>query len=231
MSGIIVALDFSTVETAKALAERLTDSVAGFKVGLELLTGVGPRAVEEIAALGKPVFADAKLHDIPNTVERAAANLAGAGASWVTVHVSGGAAMIRAAVAGMGGDGVLGVTMLTSLGETDLASLGISSGSQEYVPAMARLAAEHGAEGVVCSPAEVASVSGLGLVTFTPGVRPAGSETDDQRRVATPEEAVRAGADYLVIGRPVTRADDPVSAAREIAASIAGLAVSDVSAE
>lgn len=225
MSGIIVALDFSTVEIAKGVAERLSDTVAGFKVGLELLTGVGPRAVEDIADLGKPVFADAKLHDIPNTVERAAANLAGAGARWLTVHIAGGAAMIRAAAAGMGGNGVLGVTVLTSLSETDLASVGVSSGSEEHAMTLTRLAADCGAEGVVCSPAEVASVSTLGLVTFTPGVRPAGAESDDQRRVATPEEAVRAGADYLVIGRPITRASDPVSAAREIAASIARLAV------
>lgn len=225
MSGIIVALDLSSVEIAKGLAERLTDSVAGFKVGLQLLTAVGPRAVEDIASLGKPVFADLKLHDIPNTVERAASNIADAGARWVTVHSSGGTEMIQAAVAGMGGTGVLGVTMLTSLDDTDLPAIGVSAGASQYVRSMARLAADAGAEGVVCSPSEVGSLRDMGVPKFTPGVRPAGSERGDQRRVATPEAAARAGADYLVIGRPITGADDPVAAAREITASIAGLGV------
>jgi orotidine-5'-phosphate decarboxylase len=220
---LIVALDFSTLEVAKGLAQRLTDTASGFKVGLELLTSAGARAVEEIASLGKPVFADAKLHDIPNTVERAASNLASAGARWLTVHSTGGADMIEAARAGMGGEGVLGVTLLTSLTDSDLETIGVTTGPSEHVAALARLAAGAGAEGLVCSPAELAAVSGLGLYTFTPGVRPAGSDEDDQRRVATPEEAVKAGADYLVIGRPITRAEDPVAAAGKIAASIAGL--------
>lgn len=223
MSRIIVALDFSTIEIAKGLAERLTDLADGFKVGLELLTAGGPRAVEEVAGLGKPVFADVKLHDIPNTVERAASNMADAGARWVTAHSSGGHDMIEAAVRGMGGRGVLGITMLTSLTEADLTSIGVAAGSSDYAMAMARLAADAGVEGVVCSPAEVKSLAGLGPDVFTPGVRPAGSASDDQRRFATPEQAAEAGADYLVIGRPITRAPDPVAALGEIASSIAGL--------
>ena len=124
MNRIIVALDLPTMVAARRMAERLSGVVGGFKIGLELLTGVGPSAIEDIATLGKPVFADAKLHDIPTTVERAAANLAASGARWVTVHVSGGKEMIRAAVSGMNGDGVLGVTMLTSLAEDDLVLTG-----------------------------------------------------------------------------------------------------------
>jgi orotidine-5'-phosphate decarboxylase len=222
MNRIIVALDLPTMEAARRMAERLSGEVGGFKIGLELLTGVGPSAIEDIATLGKPVFADAKLHDIPTTVERAAAHLAATGARWVTVHVSGGKEMIRAAVSGMNGDGVLGVTMLTSLAKDDLEEIGVTSAVSDQVVRMSRLAAASGAEGVVCSPAEVHSLKklDLGLSIFTPGIRPDGAGHHDQMRVATPAEAAAAGADYLVIGRPITSAVDPVATAREIAAAI-----------
>lgn len=222
VSPIVVALDFPDLGQARDMAVELGDYVAGFKVGLELLTGVGPAAVSEIAALGKPVFADAKLHDIPNTVERAATRIGAAGARWLTVHASGGAAMIAAAVKGMGGEGVLAVTVLTSLDEDGLASVGIEVPVMDQVLRLSALAESAGAEGVVCSPVEANAVKSAqpGLSLFTPGVRPRGATPDDQRRTSTPNEALSAGADYLVIGRPITSAPDPAAAAREIASSI-----------
>jgi orotidine-5'-phosphate decarboxylase len=223
VNRVIVALDVSAIDEATALARPLVDEVGGFKVGMELLMAAGPRAIETIAQLGNPVFVDAKLHDIPNTVERAAARIRDAGARWVTVHAAGGEEMIRAGVSGMGDKGVLGVTMLTSLTQADLGSVGIPGESTDYVVAMARLAAIAGVEGIVCSPAEIRAVKTdrPEVSVFTPGVRPAASTVDDQRRVATPEQARSDGADFLVIGRPITRADDPVEAVRKIVASIA----------
>lgn len=208
------------------MAGQVSDHVAGFKVGLELLTGVGPRAIEAIADLGKPVFADAKLHDIPNTVEGATARLAAAGARWVTIHASGGAEMIEAAITGMDGQGVLAVTVLTSLDDEGLVSIGVREGMLEQVLRLVELSASAGVEGVVSSPHEATTIksSHPELLLFTPGVRPTGALRDDQSRVTTPAEALEAGADYLVIGRPITRAPDPGVAAREIASSITRIA-------
>ena len=223
VNRIVVALDVPTLDEAVSLARPLVDHVGGFKVGMELLMGAGPAAIETIAALDKPVFADAKLHDIPNTVERAAARIDAAGARWVTAHAAGGVEMLQAAVSGMGREGVLAVTLLTSLTHDDLPVIGISLGPGEYVVSMAGLATKAGVEGVVCSPAEIRKVKSAepGLRVFSPGVRPSASTTDDQKRVATPETARGNGADYLVIGRPITKAPNPAAAAREIAASIA----------
>lgn len=225
VNRIIVALDTPDLGAATELARALTDDVGGFKVGMELLMGAGPQAIEDIAGIGKPVFADAKLHDIPNTVGRAAARIRDAGARWLTVHASGGREMITAASTGMGGIGVLAVTVLTSLAPSDLAETGVDKTVPEQVSSLSELASAAGAEGVVCSPAEISLVKEVqpGLKIFTPGVRPSGSSLDDQRRVATPERARADGADYLVIGRPITKADDPTLAARKIAASIATL--------
>ena len=225
VSPIIVALDVGTIAEAEDLARPLVDHVAGFKVGLELLTSAGPGSIAAIAAMGRPVFADAKLHDIPNTVERAARHIAAAGARWVTVHASGGRAMMEAAVLGMGEEGVLAVTMLTSLGASDLTDLGMDHPVSHQVIRLAMLAADSGVEGVVCSPDEVFPIreEGIDLTIFTPGVRLEDSPDDDQRRTGTPESAIGDGADYLVIGRPITRAPDPVAAVREIAHTIAGL--------
>lgn len=227
MSRILVALDVSSMSSALALAEELADHVAGFKVGLQLMTSSGPRAVEEVAKLGKPVFADAKLHDIPNTVEHAAANLAAAGARWVTAHVSGGAEMMKAAVAGVaegsgGESGILGVTVLTSLNDGQLDELGMTPSVTDRVTLLARLAERDGAEGLICSPNEIAIVKATvpRLTVVTPGIRLEGGATHDQRRVATPTAAMRAGADYLVIGRAITSAPDPVDVARSIAQSL-----------
>lgn len=223
MNPIIVALDVQTLEEAKTLARALVDEVGGFKVGMELLMGAGPTAVETIATLGRPVFVDAKLHDIPNTVERAAARIKTAGARWLTVHAPGGKEMMEAAVVGMDGHGVLAVTLLTSLSQADLESVGVPGLASDHVVALASLAADSGTEGVVCSAAEVRRVKDKepALAVFTPGVRPAASDVADQKRVATPEQARSDGADFLVIGRPITRAADPVTAARDIATAIA----------
>lgn len=222
VSPIVVALDMSDLDVATKLAKDLVDEVGGFKVGLELLTAVGPSAIGAIADLGAPVFADVKLHDIPNTVERAAVQIASAGARWLTVHGVGGAEMIHAANRGMGGTGVLVVTVLTSLSSDDLASVGVNDGVSSQVRRVSMLAVETGAEGVVCSPHEVSTVRQVStdLQIFTPGVRPDNADAQDQKRVATPRMAMAAGADRLVIGRPITRAPDPVAAAREIAASL-----------
>ncbi len=225
-SPILVALDFDDSAEALALARDLQPHVAGFKVGLELMMSQGPEVIEAVATLGSPVFADAKLHDIPSTVAGAARALARFGARWVTVHGSGGAAMIRAAVDELekGSDqaGVLVVTVLTSLDAAGLADVGVDRSVGQHVVAMAALAAECGAEGVICSPREVEAVKSSvpGLEAVTPGVRTADGSTDDQMRFATPSEAVAAGASYLVIGRPITHADDPVAATKAINRSL-----------
>lgn len=222
VTRILVALDVPELEEAERLARRLVDSVDGFKVGMELLMAAGPTAIETMAAVGKPVFVDAKLHDIPNTVGRAATRIKAAGARWVTVHASGGGEMIAAATTAMGGQGVLAVTMLTSLSESDLADIRVDASPTDYVREMAGLSYRAGAEGIVCSPREIASVKGAHprLKVFSPGIRPEGASNDDQKRVATPERAESDGADYLVIGRPITMSEDPVATARLITASL-----------
>jgi orotidine-5'-phosphate decarboxylase len=224
---VLVALDVPTAAEAMALAEKLQPHVEGFKVGLELLMGEGPAIVSKVAALGSPVFVDAKLHDIPNTVGRAAELLGSAGARWVTVHASGGREMVRVAAEalneGSGGTGgVLAVTVLTSLGIYELAEMGIDRPLDEMVTSLARSAAAGGAEGVVCAVTEARLVHalGLGLIVVTPGIRPVGSSASDQKRVSTPEAAVRAGSDLLVIGRPITSAPDVVAAAIAISEEI-----------
>ncbi|MFZ0012674.1 MAG: orotidine-5'-phosphate decarboxylase [Acidimicrobiia bacterium] len=220
---MIVALDFQTLDEALDMAMKTQAEVAGFKVGLELMTAVGPRAITAIADLGLPVFADLKLHDIPNTVERASGRVSAAGARWVTVHAAGGTAMMQAAVSGMGESGVLAVTVLTSLSADDLAATGMSMGPPGPVHRLAALAVAAGVEGIVCSPTDVASVRELvgGRLIFSPGIRLPDAGHDDQKRVATPVAAVGAGADYLVIGRTITSSVDPATTAREIAVSLA----------
>ncbi len=224
---ILVALDTPTSAEAIELAEAVAPFVAGYKVGLELLMGSGPDIVSSLAT-SKPVFADAKLHDIPNTVHNAARQLGKHGARWVTVHAAGGRAMMAAAVEGLNegaGDrsaGVLAVTVLTSLSESDLDEIGMRGPAGDRVSELARLASSAGVEGVVCSPLEIARVreTAPGLSIVVPGIRPAGAETHDQARVSTPEAALALGATYLVIGRAITAAPDPVVAARDITSSI-----------
>ena len=226
---IIVALDLASAEEAVEMAEQLAPHVGGFKVGLGLLHGPGPLVVSALVGLGRPVFADAKLHDIPSQVEAAARRLGAHGARWVTAHVSGGRAMLEAAVrglsqgAGAAEAGVLGVTVLTSLEADDLAAIGVARTPGKLVSKMARVAADSGCEGVVSSPKELGVIAEVapGLVKVAPGIR-LGDHRDDQARTATPGEAMSRGADWLVIGRPIIRAADPAATAAAIAATVMG---------
>lgn len=223
---ILVALDVPTAEEAVRHAAALAPHVGGFKIGLELLMGPGPAVVAAIGRLGKPVFVDAKLHDIPNTVHRAARHIGSLGARWMTAHAFGGRRMLEAAATGLaegaGGRaaGVLAVTVLTSLDEQDLAAGGVSGSPGRQTARLAKVAATSGCEGVICSPNELGVIAQVApqLLKVTPGIRPAGSPPDDQRRTAGPGEAIERGADYLVIGRAILRAQDPVAAARDILA-------------
>lgn len=218
-SPIIVALDFSAREQALALVDRLDPSRCRLKVGKELFTRFGPLFVETLQARGFEVFLDLKFHDIPNTVAAACAAAADLGVWMVNVHISGGARMIAAArerlVALNDPPLLIGVTVLTSLERADLADVGCPGDPGERVMALAALGQRAGLDGVVCSAREATAVRaelGPGFVLVTPGVRPAGSAADDQRRVMTPRAARDAGADYLVIGRPITAAPDPLAA-------------------
>jgi len=221
---ICSALDFGSWAEAAPFAARLAPHVGMLKVGLELFTAEGPPVVRAAAALGRPVFLDLKLHDIPATVEGAARSAATTGAALLTVHASGGAEMIRAAVRGAGpGVRILAVTVLTSIDAATLERIGLSGPPEAAVVRLARLAVEAGAGGLVCSPQEVAAVRaavGPGPLLVVPGVRPVGSARGDQARVATPGEAVRAGADVIVVGRPLRDAPDPVAAAAAIAGEL-----------
>ncbi|MEX0865309.1 MAG: orotidine-5'-phosphate decarboxylase [Acidimicrobiia bacterium] len=219
VSPILLALDFPTVSEAHEMASVMAPHVGGFKVGLALLLGEGRGAIQQIARLGLPVFADAKLHDIPNTVEAAARALAGQGARWVTVHAGGGRRMVEAAVGGLGDGldgrpaGVLVVTVLTSLDDGDLRATGVSRAVGDQVAAMADLAANAGAEGVICPPAAIGRVKEVApqLTVVVPGLR-IDDDWHDQKQVGSPLEALAAGADYLVMGRAITRAADPLLA-------------------
>jgi orotidine-5'-phosphate decarboxylase len=220
---ICVALDFPAAAEARAFAQRLRGRCGWFKIGLELFVSEGPGFVAEIARSGK-VFLDLKLHDIPNTVAAAAKAAVRTGASLVNVHASGGREMMaaaRAAVAeeaarlGIERPATIAVTILTSLGGDGFAELPFSGDPSSAALALAKLAAASGLDGVVCSAAEVAAVraaNGPGFLTVVPGIRPAGADAGDQKRIATPRAAVEAGASILVIGRPVTRAADPEAA-------------------
>lgn len=222
------ALDYPTLAEARAGAQRVKDEVGVLKVGLELFAKEGPAALALGRELGLSVFADLKLHDIPETVDRAVASVASSGAKFVTVHASGGAAMLSRAVtrADKDGDGlvVLAVTVLTSLDTDDLAAQSIASSPGEHALRLAKLAWDAGVRGFVCSANEVGALRGaLGPDAFlvTPGIRPAGTGVQDQKRVATPAGAIAAGADLLVVGRPIRDAIDPVASARAIAGEIA----------
>lgn len=221
---ICAALDFPAWSDAEPFARAIAPAVGVLKVGLELFAAEGPAAVRAAAALGRPVFLDLKLHDIPNTVEGAARSAARTGASLLTVHAAGGADMVRAAVRGAGADvTVLAVTVLTSLDAAALGAIGLAGPPDQAVVRLARLAVAAGAGGIVCSPHEVAAVRravGPAPLLVVPGVRPAGAAKGDQARIATPEEAVRAGADLIVLGRPLRDAPDPAAAARAIAAAL-----------
>jgi orotidine-5'-phosphate decarboxylase len=221
---IAVALDAPDLETAARWAGLVTPHVSTLKVGLELYLRYGPEVVASVrGASGVQIFLDLKLHDIPVTVAAAARAVARLRPALLTVHAAAGAAAIRAAADAAPGTRVVAVTVLTSLGEADLQRIGLAGPASDAVRRLAALAVDAGAPGRVCSPQEVAAVRsevGDDILLVTPGVRPAGTETHDQARVATPEEALRAGADLLVIGRPITGAADPGAAAGAIAASL-----------
>ena len=230
-SAIIVALDFASADEAMAFTDRLSPAQCRLKVGKELFTRAGPALVERLAGRGFDVFLDLKFHDIPNTVARACAAAADLGVWMLNVHASGGRRMMAAAAEALDRCAgrrpyLIGVTVLTSLNEADLAEIGFSGSPADNVARLAALAREAGLDGVVCSPMEVARLRetcGDGFLLVTPGVRPAGSATDDQQRVMTPAQAIGHGSDYLVIGRPVTRATDPVAALAAIQAEIGRL--------
>ena len=222
---LAVAIDVGDFKAALDLARSLAGHVGIAKIGLEAFTAHGPALVAAISELGLPVFLDLKLHDIPNTVERAAQSCAALGVRMLTVHAAGGEAMLRAAVAGAatGAAGnspiVVAVTVLTSLDDAALAHLGFRGTAAETALAWTVLAREAGCGGIVCSAHEVAAVRsrcGTGLTIVTPGIRPHGEAQGDQRRVATPAQALTAGASLLVVGRPITGAADPVAAAEAI---------------
>ena len=230
MAELIVALDVQTREEAVERVKTIGDAVGFYKIGLELFSAEGPDVVKAVKDLGKKVFLDLKFHDIPRTVERAVKSAAKLGVDLMTIHSAGGRAMIRAAAdatAGFGADApaILAVTVLTSLDASDLADIGVAGRTPaEQVAALARLAVDSGANGLVCSPKEVGSLSRSlpkGTLFVTPGVRPAGAAVGDQKRVATPADAVRDGATHLVVGRPVLAAPDPALAARDILAEMA----------
>jgi orotidine-5'-phosphate decarboxylase len=225
---LIVALDVDTLAAALGLVERLDGLITHFKIGSQLFTAAGPAAVEAVRKRGGEVFLDLKYHDIPNTVAGAAREAARLGVFMFNVHASGGRAMMRAAaeaattatVTGSRRPLVIAVTVLTSLDRAMLSQeLGIASSVEGHVLHLCRLAHDAGLDGCVASPGEIRIIRnqlGAAWVIVTPGVRPAGSDVNDQSRIATPEATARAGAHYLVVGRPITAAADPVVAARTI---------------
>jgi orotidine-5'-phosphate decarboxylase len=218
---IIVALDVSSVDEATELAERIGDGVGGFKLGLQLFSSGGPAAVR---ALGdRRVFLDLKLHDIPTTVSGAVRAVAPLHVELLTVHGLGGRAMLEAANDAKRDEKILAVTILTSLDDAACKELGLPPPA-EAVPMLAELAFATGCDGVVCAPTDVAAVRAICPAPFlivTPGIRPTGSDPNEQARASTPRAAIDAGADRIVVGRPITQADDPAAAARAILSELA----------
>ncbi|MCB1501583.1 MAG: orotidine-5'-phosphate decarboxylase [Bauldia sp.] len=220
---LIVALDLPSVPDAEAMVTRLGDSVRFYKVGLELIYAGGVDFARRLAGEGRQVFLDGKLHDIDNTVAGAVRSIVPLGVTFLTIHAY--PKVMRAAVAARGGAPLrlLGVTVLTSMDDADLRDAGFAGTAAELVAARAADARAAGMDGIVASPAEAAAVRaivGPDIAIVTPGIRPGGTASGDQKRVATPESAIRAGADYLVVGRPVTTAPDPRTAADAIVAEI-----------
>jgi orotidine-5'-phosphate decarboxylase len=228
---LIVALDVPDSGEARRLVEALDDAVSFYKVGLQLFATDGMALARALKAADRSVFLDWKLHDIGATVEKATAALADAGGDFLTVH--GEPQVMRAAVKGKGGSDlkILAVTVLTSLTDEDLAEIGYGAGASDLVERRVRQAIDCGCDGVIASPQEAARVREIangaerdGFIVVTPGVRPAGAAIDDQARVATPLSALQAGASHLVVGRPITAADDPRAAALRIVSEMAGAA-------
>ena len=226
---ILIALDVPSRTEALRLVQSLHDLTGMFKVGLQLYTAEGPALVRSIIDAGGRVFLDLKFHDIPNTARHAALEAAKLGVSMMTIHTSGGRAMMEAVAAELRdqfGDRkpiVVGVTVLTSLDEAAIREIGVSGRMDDHVLNLARLAEASGLDGVVCSPQEIQAIRkvvGRSFKIVTPGVRMPGQSTDDQQRTATPREAIGSGADYIVVGRPVTKAADPRAALQGLLQSL-----------
>lgn len=224
---IITALDVTSIEAAAALTARLSGHCGAFKLGLEFLYAAGPQGVREVQAAGaERIFLDVKLHDIPNTVAGAVRSLLPLRPWMINVHAAaGGAALAAARDAAYSGPDrpplLIGVTILTSLDQADLEQIGFAGPPAELAPRLAALCLDSGLDGVVASPLEAAAIRkrcGDGFLIVTPGIRPSGGDPGDQKRMATPQAALRAGATHLVIGRPITSAPDPAAAARDLAA-------------
>jgi orotidine-5'-phosphate decarboxylase len=229
VGAVIVALDFGDPRDASALVDRLDPGQCRLKVGKELFTAAGPAFVQGLVRAGFEVFLDLKYHDIPNTVASACRRAADLGVWMLNVHALGGRAMLQAARDALAAVGtpplLIGVTVLTSMGEADLREMGIAQTPAQLVLRLAGLVHECGLDGVVCSAREAAALRSRFPPQFalvTPGIRPRGAAGDDQSRITTPAEALACGADYLVIGRPITRAPDPLAALRAINAEVAG---------
>jgi orotidine-5'-phosphate decarboxylase len=222
---IFCAIDTVDVEAARATAGKLSGLLGGIKLGLEFFTANGSDGVKRVMAGAElPLFLDLKFHDIPNTVAGAVRGISALAPAFFTIHAGGGSAMMKAAVDAAGGRSkVLAVTILTSLSEADMEPLGIGGKVADQVKRLADLAQAAGVDGLVCSPQEVQLLRahlGSGMKLVVPGIRPAGSAADDQARTLTPAQAMKAGADHLVIGRPITAAADPAEAAKAILASL-----------
>ena len=223
-SPVLVALDVATEEELLKLVDQLDPSECRVKVGKELFTLFGPKVLDILHQRGFEVFLDLKFHDIPNTVAAAVRAAAERGVWMVNVHASGGSAMMKAAREALKPYGdtapiLIAVTVLTSMGENELSELGVERSAAEQVSHLARLAQDSGMDGVVCSAQEAENLRaerGDGFLLVTPGIRPRDSASDDQQRIATPEDAVRMGSNYLVIGRPISRAAEPLAALRDI---------------
>lgn len=225
---VIVALDFPDKASALSLIDRLDPELCRLKVGKELFTRTGPDFVRDLIKRDFDVFLDLKFHDIPNTVAGAVTAAVDLGVWMVNVHAGGGRAMLEAARNALSEDSgtwLIAVTVLTSMGDEDLRELNVSATSAEQVMTLATLSRDCGLDGVVCSARETSMLRhslGEDFLLVTPGIRPAGDSTDDQKRVMTPSDAVRDGSDFLVIGRPVTQAEDPISKLQQIMSEING---------
>ena len=226
-SRIILPLDFNTAEQALGLVDKLQPDLCRLKIGKELFTKAGPVLVEKLIAKGFDIFLDLKFHDIPTTVAKACAVAADLGVWMVNVHASGGTEMMSHAREEIEKKShhplLIGVTILTSMNQEALKELGIQCSIEEQVMRLAQLTSDAGLDGVVCSAREVKALRdnlGKEFKLVTPGIRPGGSNNDDQKRVMTPEQAINAGSDYLVIGRPITQAADPVQALKDISEEI-----------
>ncbi len=227
---IIVALDFPGAVPALALAHRLSPELCRLKVGKELFTATGPALLEQLMKSGFEIFLDLKFHDIPNTTAQACKAAASLGVWMINVHALGGRKMLEAAALAVSGctkqPKLIAVTLLTSMSQEDISDIGINLSTEDMVLRLAKLAQESGLDGVVCSAMETTLLRrhcGNKFALVTPGIRPAAASLDDQSRVMTPEAALRAGSSYLVIGRPITRAADPLQALLDINSQIRGL--------